>query len=144
MAKKAKECRFYRAKLPMVVWDPRKGRPLCDFSEGHVITSDSYTIKRLLEIGYPEVALDAETPPDIIEPIQPAETPDVRPIPEGLTEEGAAKMQADKSEKEEPPASPAAGASKAKAAESKKSSAAKPKNTPSKEPKKSIRRRDKK
>jgi len=103
--------RFYRAKLPMVVWDPRNDCPLCDFTKGHIITDDEYTIKRLLEIGYPEIALDAVRPPEIVEPIQPAGMPDIRPLPAGLTEKGAASIPEKKvtTVATVPPASPAAG-----------------------------------
>ena len=134
--------RFYRAKLPMVVWDPRHDCALCDFVEGHIITDDEYTIKRLLEIGYPEIALDAERPPEIVEPIQAAGMPDIRPLPAGMTEKGAASIP----EKKEPvpaasaaPSSPAGGTGAPAGA----------KNTPSSKPKKSpakkgIKRRPKK
>ena len=114
---------FYREKLPMIVWDPRNNSPLCDFSEGHLITDDEYTIGRLLEIGYPEIPLDATHPPEIIEPIQPAVTPDVKPVPAGLTEKAALALQTEK--KTKVPESPAAGVSK-------------PKNTPSSKPKKTA------
>lgn len=124
--------RFFRAKLPMVVWDPRNDSPLCDFSEGHIITDDKYTIKRLLEIGYPEIELDAVRPPEIVEPIQPEKMPDVRPLPAGLKEKGAVKLAETKGTI---PESPAAGVIK-------------PKNTPSNSPKKTpgkkvIKRRNK-
>jgi len=130
--------RFYRAKLPMVVWDPRNDRSLCNFSEGHIITDDEYTIKRLTEIGYPEIALDAVRPPEIVEPIQPAGMPDIRPMPAGLTEKGAASMHEKKvaTIATVPPTSPAAGVGAGK------------KNTPNSQqkksqPKKPLKRRNK-
>lgn len=133
MAKSKKQKRrFYRAKLPMIVWDPRHNRALCSFEKGHVITDDDYTIERLEEIGYPEVALDATHPPEIVEPIQPAKQPDAKPVPAGLSEKAVAKLQ----QGSQPPATPAAGTIV-------------PKNTPGKGPKNSpgkkrtIKRRDK-
>jgi len=88
--------RFWRGKLPTTVWDARNDRPLCDFSKGHFTTDDQYTIGVLKKIGYIEIALDAKRPPDIVEPIQPEGTPDIRPLPAGLTEKGAAQIYQDK------------------------------------------------
>jgi len=120
--------RFYRAKLPMVVWDPRNNCSLCDFSEGHIITDDEYTIGKLLEIGYPEISLDAVRPPEIVEPIQPAVMPDIRPLPAGLTEKGAASIPEKKVVPAAmvPPTSPAAGVGSGKTQKPKKSLAKKP------------------
>lgn len=126
--------RFWRGKLPTTVWDGRYDKPLCDFSEGHFTTDDEYTIGVLKKIGYIEIPLDAVRPPDIIEPIQPAGTPDVKPLPAGLTEKGAAQVYQEKvlAQTEDPdgPAVP-------------KPESKKPKNTPSKKPKKtrSLKRR---
>jgi len=63
---KTKKWRFYRSNLETIVWDPRASRPLADFSEGHFITEREDVRDRLRELGYPEVALDAEVPPDIM------------------------------------------------------------------------------
>jgi len=92
----SKKKRFWRGKLPTTVWDGRNDRALCDFSQGHITTDDEYTIGVLKKIGYIEIALDATHPPDIIEPIQPEGTPDIRPLPAGLTEKGAAQIYQDK------------------------------------------------
>jgi len=122
MARKDKEnepetVHFWRGKMPTIVWDKRKDRSLVDFSKGHIFTSDPYTIEVLREIGYIEIPLDAERPPDIIEPIQPAGMPDVKSLPRGLTEKAAAEMQRTKMEKQpyEDKDGPAVPAPKAKA-----------------------------
>ena len=95
----AKEKRFWRGKLPTVVWDARNDRPLCDFTEGHITTSDEYTIKVLKKIGYIEIPLNAVRPPDVIEPIQLEGTPDVKSLPRGLTEKGAIQIEEGRSKK---------------------------------------------
>lgn len=143
MAKKEK-VRFYRAKLPMIVWDPRKNRALCSFDKGHIITEDDYTIERCREIGYPEVAIDAVRPPEIVEEIQPEKTPDVKMVPPGLTEAGAAQIATDEAAKTQgnessAPDSPAAGATKGKKAKK----ASNLKKSTRGGPKRTIKRRDK-
>jgi len=125
--------RFYRGKLPTIVWDARNNRALVDLSEGQIVLTDPYAIEVMRKIGYQEISLDATRPPEIEEPIQPENMPDVRPIPTGLTEQGAAKLIAAKSktmvevEDDDGPAVPAP----------------KLKNTPSEKPKKTrgIKRR---
>jgi len=123
----SKKKRFWRGKLATTVWDARNDAPLCDFAEGHFTTDDEYTIGVLKKIGYIEIALDAQRPPDIIEPIQPEGTPDIRPLPAGLSEKGAAQIYRDKviAQVEDPdgPAVP-------------KPESKKVKNTPSQKPKK--------
>ena len=86
---KMKPVRFYRGKLPTIVWDARYDRQLCDLSEGHYTTDDDYTIKVLKSIGYIQIPLNATRPPDIYEAIQPAGMNDIKPLPVGLTEKGA-------------------------------------------------------
>jgi len=90
---------FYRGKNPTIVWDKRKDQPLVDFSKGHVFTSDPFTIEVLREIGYIEIPLDANKPPEIIEPIQPEGMPDVRSLPRGMTEKAAAEVQREQAKK---------------------------------------------
>jgi hypothetical protein len=82
--------RFWRGKNPTIVWDGRNSRELCNFSEGHLTTSDPFTIDVLRRIGYEEVALDATAPPEVIEAVQPPGMDDIKPIPAGLTETPAA------------------------------------------------------
>ena len=72
-----KERRFYRANLPKIVWDPEKKRAMARFDEGDFTTSDPRVIAKLVAIGYPEVSLDATTPPEIVTPLQVAGTPDI-------------------------------------------------------------------
>lgn len=61
-----KQWRFYRSNLATKVWDAVNNRLMADFSEGTFITDDPEVAKRLISDGYPQVALDAETPPDIL------------------------------------------------------------------------------
>lgn len=96
MAKKKKgdnQVRFWKGKLPTVVWDAKNDRELCNFAEGHYTTSDPRVIETLKGIGYIEIPLDATQPPEIIEPIQPDGMADVKPLPASITEKGAAKLQ---------------------------------------------------
>jgi hypothetical protein len=72
-----KKRRFYRATLPTIVWNPKTDSPLAEFINGQFITDDEETIKVLQGIGYPEVALDAKYPPEIIYKPVPIDTPDV-------------------------------------------------------------------
>lgn len=133
--------RFWRGKLPTIVWDKRNNRTLCDLSEGHFTTEDEYTIGVLREIGYIEIPLDAVRPPDIIEPIQPNETVNIRLLPAGLTEKGAARIEEGKAllVEVEDPDGPAVPKPKSK-------TDVKLKNTPSNSPKKTrdLKRRAKK
>jgi hypothetical protein len=115
--------RFWRGKLPTIVWDKRNDRMLCDLSAGHITTRDAYTIDVLQKNGYIQIPLDATRPPDIVEPIQPAESADIKPLPAGMSGHAATK----KSVVVEKPKT-------------------KPKNTPSKKPKKTkapLKRRSK-
>ena len=127
--------RYYRGKLPTIVWDAKNNRALCDFSKGHYTTSDPREIKILEEIGYIEIPLDASYPPEIREPIQPAGMKDIKPLPKGMTEKGAAEMQKEKAMKEDIDG-PTVQVPK-------KSTTSKPKNSPSKKAKRSIKRREK-
>jgi len=66
MAKKMR--RFYKANLEAVVWNPKTNSVLAEFIGGEIITSDNEVAETLEEMGYPEVALDAESPPDYMAP----------------------------------------------------------------------------
>ena len=131
MAKIARreKVRFYRGKLPTIVWDARNNKALVDLSEGQIVVTDPYAIEVMRKIGYQEISMDATHPPEIIEPIQPEKMPDVKPIPAGLTEQGAAKLIASQKmiqvEDDDGPAVPAPR---------------KPKNTPTSKPKKTKTR----
>jgi hypothetical protein len=72
-----KKRRFYRALLPTVVWNPKTDTPLAEFANGQFITDDDEVSKVLIGMGYPEVALDAKYPPEIIPEPVPIDTPDV-------------------------------------------------------------------
>jgi hypothetical protein len=138
----ANEKRFWRGKMPMIVWDGRNNRPLVDFTGvGHITTSDEYTIRKLNEIGYIEIPLEATHPPELYEAIQPAGTPDVKGLPKGMTEQGAVKMQEQSKpiagEDHDGPAVP-----KPTSKKSTQPNAPKKSSTP--ESKRSLKRRDKK
>ena len=57
--------RFYKSKLPAVVWNPVTGKKLADFNKGHFITDDIKVAQTLLDKGYPQIPVDAEAPPNI-------------------------------------------------------------------------------
>ena len=58
--------RFYRSNLSTVVWNPDKEDVLADFRQGHFTTDDPKVAAKLKSLGYPEISLDADSPPDII------------------------------------------------------------------------------
>ncbi|MDA3788081.1 MAG: hypothetical protein PF503_06265 [Desulfobacula sp.] len=58
--------RFYKSNLPAIVWDPKAGKPLADCSKGHFTTEDINVAGILLDKGYPQIPIDADSPPDII------------------------------------------------------------------------------
>jgi hypothetical protein len=62
----SKQWRFYRSNLSTIVWNPDKENVLADFSQGHFTTDDEKVALKLRSLGYPEIALDAESPPDIV------------------------------------------------------------------------------
>lgn len=148
MAKSKVKKRFYRGKLPTVVWDRDNDKRLCSLEKGHYTTDDPRTIKILQEIGYIEIPLDATRPPDIIDPIQPASTPDIKPLPNGVTEKGAAMMQELAGEKKESedhdgPAVPAPKKKSDSTTSKPAISNSKPKKSSSSAPKRTIKRRTK-
>ncbi len=80
--------KFYKAKLPGVVWDLENDKVLARFERGQHTTEDERTAEILRDMGYPEVALDAETPPILPDPpLQPKESSDVRILGKQVTEE---------------------------------------------------------
>ena len=80
--------KFYKSNLSSVVWDPEEGKPLARFEGGSFTTEDESVAKILENMGYPEVDLEAETPPAIPDPpIQPLKSPDVRVMGKQVTEE---------------------------------------------------------
>lgn len=137
MAKK-EVVRFYRGKNPSIVWDVRKDRQLCSLEKGTLTTDDPYTIGELRKIGYEEIDLDATSPPVLNEEIQVGEV-NVKPIPEGLTEAGAAKLQQE--DEQGPAVDPPTPTKKKKPAKKKSTTAKKTKKTSTRKP---IKRRDKK
>jgi len=64
--------RFYRSNLATIVWDPNLDKVLADFSTGTFITEDPKVAKKIRELGYPEIPLDATSPPPDIIIQQPA------------------------------------------------------------------------
>jgi hypothetical protein len=71
--------RFYRATLATIVWDPDKDKPLAEFVDGQFYTEDDAVAEKLIAAGYPEVSLEATTPPEIIAAPVPIITPDAKP-----------------------------------------------------------------
>jgi hypothetical protein len=61
-----KAYRFFRSHLSTKVWDPEKNKLMADFSQGTFTTEDPNVAKVLKDMGYPQIPLDSETPPDII------------------------------------------------------------------------------
>lgn len=61
-----KAYRFFRSHLSTKVWDKDNNRLLADFSTGTFTTEDPRVAKILQGMGYPQVPLDLESPPDII------------------------------------------------------------------------------
>lgn len=58
--------RFYRSNLETIVWDPDEDKPMADFSKGHFTTDDKRVADYLEALGYVEIPLDAQEPPNII------------------------------------------------------------------------------
>lgn len=56
--------KFFRSKLATIVWDSANNCILADFKMGYFTTSDKRKIKILKELGYPEVEIESEAPPE--------------------------------------------------------------------------------
>lgn len=90
----AKRRRFYRANLPSVVWDAKKGKALAEFVKGEFITSDERTASILIEKGYPEVDMDALDPPDFeVQRGKSLDGVDIKVMPPKYGEEAALNKQ---------------------------------------------------
>lgn len=76
--------RFYRSSLSTIVWNPKTDSLLADFTEGHFTTDDPVVAKKLRELGYMEIPIDAIEPPSniIIREVTPTINGDV-PILQG-------------------------------------------------------------
>jgi len=61
-----KRFRFYKSKLPAVVWSRKTGKKMADFNQGHFTTDDIEIAQILLDKGYPQIPVDAVTPPDVV------------------------------------------------------------------------------
>lgn len=59
--------KFFRSKLATIVWDSANDCILADFKKGYFTTSDKQKIKILKELGYPEVEIESEAPPEGLE-----------------------------------------------------------------------------
>jgi len=70
-ASEQKAWRFYRSNLSTIVWDPKSEQPMADFSAGHFTTDDPKVARKLIDIGYPEIPIDATEPPSNIIVSQP-------------------------------------------------------------------------
>jgi len=80
-----KKVMFYRADLETIVWDDNRDKRV-RFVGGRFTTDDPHLIKKLDQLGYPRVSLDAESPPPI--PNRPVkEVGDVKILPKGANEE---------------------------------------------------------
>lgn len=92
--------RFYRSNLATVVWDPKQGHALAEFVKGQFYTEDKKVAEKLIELGYPQVPLDAETPPQILfekgKSLEYGEHKEV--MPRGVTEEVALRREKQKAE----------------------------------------------
>jgi len=88
-----KKRKFYRATLPTIVWNPKEGRALAEFVNGQFETEDDEVAETLKDIGYPEVKLDAIDPPILIPDPVPISQPDVKVMPQGMTEAAMAIRQ---------------------------------------------------
>ena len=55
--------KFYRGKLPTIVWNPAAGKPLAVFKENQFVTQDAKVAETLLKKGYHEVGLKDVRPP---------------------------------------------------------------------------------
>lgn len=55
--------KFYRGKLPTIVWNPAAGKPLAVFEENQFVTQDDKVAETLLKEGYHEVGLEDQRPP---------------------------------------------------------------------------------
>lgn len=75
-ASEQKAWRFYRSNLSTIVWDPKSEQPLADFSAGHFTTDDPKVARKLRDLGYPEIPLDATEPPSNIIVSQPTQVID--------------------------------------------------------------------
>lgn len=75
--------RFYRSSLSTIVWNPAKDEPLADFTEGHFTTDDPAVAAKLRALGYMEIPLDAEHPPEgvIIREVSPTINGDIPVVP---------------------------------------------------------------
>lgn len=95
MATQQKVFRFYRSNLASVVWDPDKDKALCEFIKGQYYTEDPVVADKLRNLGYPEVPLDANTPPDILyaKGKSLADGEHAQALPPGLTEEAALQKE---------------------------------------------------
>lgn len=92
--------RFYRGKLPTIVWDPEAGKPLAEFVRGQFITKSDEVAEKLVSLGYREVALDAQRPPLLPEePVQ--DVGDVRIMSGGMSEKAELDSLEQKAEAEE-------------------------------------------
>jgi hypothetical protein len=75
-ASEAKAWRFYRSNLSTIVWNPVTEQPLADFTEGHFTTDNPKTARKLRELGYMEIPLDATEPPSDVIISQPTQVID--------------------------------------------------------------------
>lgn len=99
--------KFYRSQLATIVWDAKNEKVLADFKEGYFITEDKRTIGILIELGYPEVKLHSEAPPEglVVTPerhILEGDAPLTGPIKEKIKNpqlQSLVKKQQQKSEK---------------------------------------------
>lgn len=89
----ANKRRFYRANLAAVVWDAERNRSMAEFIDGQFITTNKSVADKLLELGYPEVDLKTENPPDFIAPKGSSIDGDVPVIPASYGEGAALNKQ---------------------------------------------------
>ena len=86
--------KFYRANLPTVVWNPKKNTSLAEFIGGQFTTEDEEVASILIDMGYPEVSLDASAPPPLpTPPLQSAADPVVPILGPQVTEQVVLQKQ---------------------------------------------------
>lgn len=89
----AKKRRFYRANLATVVWDAERNCQMAEFIDGQFITTNKTIADKLCDLGYPEVELEAENPPDFMAPKGSSIDGDVPIIPPAYGEGAALNKQ---------------------------------------------------
>lgn len=94
--------RFYRSNLETIVWDKDNDRPLAEFVNGQFYTKDAKIAATLTAMGYVEIPLDLQEPPDVFfqKGKSLGEGEHAQIIPKGMTEEVALQQEQVKAQQE--------------------------------------------